>query len=165
MSNLKKIGLGFLIFLIVVLVGGFAYVRHLATRGIPDYDGKMVLEGLSAEVTVYRDEHAVPHIYAKNEQDLYTAVGWCMAQDRLFQMDLIRRVTMGRLSEVVGEKAIKVDHLMRALRIPEKSRLIISKTDPAILAFRRGLLQWRQPICGQPPKPPANGVYHSRLQA
>lgn len=146
MSKLKKIGLGILVLLVIVLVGGFTYVRHLATRGIPDYDGNLQLSGLSAEVTVYRDQYAVPHIYAQNERDLYMAVGYCMAQDRLFQMDLIRRVTMGRLSEVVGEKAVKIDHLMRALRIPEKSQLMISKTDPAIMsqaeAFCQGINQF-----------------------
>ena len=135
-----------LVLIVIVLVGGFAYVRHLATRGIPEYDGKLQLSGLSAEVTVYRDQYAVPHIYAQNERDLYRAVGYCMAQDRLFQMDLIRRVTMGRLAEVVGEEAVKIDHLMRALRIAEKSRLMISKTDPAILsqaeAFCQGINQF-----------------------
>ncbi|MCG6910153.1 MAG: penicillin acylase family protein, partial [Deltaproteobacteria bacterium] len=85
-------------------------------------------------------------IYARNEPDLYRAVGWCMAQDRLFQMDLIRRATSGRLSEIFGEQTVKVDHLMRALRIPEKSRLIISKTDAGILqlaeAFCDGVNQY-----------------------
>jgi len=146
MPKLKKIGLGILVFLIVVVAGAFLYVRHLATRGIPAYDGRMQVEGLSAEVTVYRDKYAVPHIYAQNEQDLYMAVGYCMAQDRLFQMDLIRRVTTGRLAEVVGEKAVKIDHLMRALRIPAKSRLMISRTKPAILkqaeAFCEGVNQY-----------------------
>lgn len=146
MSKFKKIGLGIVALLVIVAAGGFAYVRHLATRGIPDYDGKLQLSGLTAEVTVYRDQYAVPHIYARNERDLYMAVGYCMAQDRLFQMDLIRRVTMGRLAEVVGEKAVKIDHLMRALRIPEKSQLMISKTDPAILsqaaAFCEGVNQF-----------------------
>jgi len=146
MSKLKKVGLGIAVLLIIAAAGGFAYIRHLATRGIPDYDGKLQLSGLSAEVMVYRDQYAVPHIYAQNEQDLYMAVGYCMAQDRLFQMDLIRRVTMGRLAEVVGEKAVKIDHLMRALRIPEKSRLMISKTDPVILsqaeAFCTGINQF-----------------------
>lgn len=146
MSKLKKIGLGILVFVILAAVGGFVYVRHLATRGIPDYDGKLHLSGLTAEVTVYRDKFAVPHIYAQNERDLYLAVGYCMAQDRLFQMDLIRRVTLGRLAEVVGEKAVKIDHLMRALRIDAKSRLMMSKTDPAVMeaarAFCRGVNQY-----------------------
>jgi penicillin amidase len=146
MPNLQKISLGILIFLIVVLVGGFAFVQYLATRGVPDYDENVVLEGLSSEVTVYRDDHAVPHVYAKNERDLYMAVGWCMAQDRLFQMDLIRRATTGRLSEILGVRTVEVDYLMRALRIPEKSRMMIAKTNEAQLrgvqAFCDGVNQY-----------------------
>jgi penicillin G amidase len=146
MSKLKKTGLVASILLTIILAGAFGYIRHIATKGIPDYDGEIMLNGLSGEVTVYRDEFAVPHIYAKTEKDLYMAVGYCMAQDRLFQMDLIRRVTSGRLSEVVGEKAVGVDHLMRALRIPEKSRLIMSKSDTVLLeameAFSSGVNQY-----------------------
>lgn len=85
MSKFKKIGLGIVALLVIVAAGGFAYVRHLATRGIPDYDGKLQLSGLTAEVTVYRDQYAVPHIYARNERDLYMAVGYCMAQDACFK--------------------------------------------------------------------------------
>jgi len=146
MSLLKKSGLGIFIVLMLVLAGGFAYVQYVATRGIPDYDTAVVLEGLTSEVTVYRDEHAVPHIYADNEQDLYMTVGWCMAQDRLFQMDLIRRATTGRLSDILGEQTVQVDHLMRALRIPEKSRMMIAKTNEAQLrgvqAFCDGVNQY-----------------------
>ena len=155
MSTLKKVGLGIILFLLIIAAGGFAYIQHLATRGVPDYDGNVVLEGLSSEVTVYRDEHAVPHIYAKNEHDLYMAVGYCMAQDRLFQMDLIRRATMGRLSEILGEQTIEVDHLMRTLRIPEKSRLMLSKTDEAQLrmakAFCSGVNQYVESHRGRLP--------------
>ena len=70
MSTLKKVGFGFLILLVVILADGFTYVHHLATRGIPDYDRNLVLDGLISEVTVYRDENAVPHMYAQNEHDL-----------------------------------------------------------------------------------------------
>ncbi|MCK4631281.1 MAG: penicillin acylase family protein, partial [Bacteroidales bacterium] len=57
------------------------------------------LKNLSEEVIVYRDSLAIPHVIAQNDEDLYRAVGYVMAQDRLWQMDLLRRVTMGRLSE------------------------------------------------------------------
>jgi len=132
-SILKKIAVGVGILILLILAGGFAYIQYLSKRGVPDYDGKTALHGLSADVTVYRDKHGIPHIYARNAPDLYRAVGYCMAQDRLFQMDLIRRVTTGTLAEVVGEKAVEIDHLMRAMRITEKSRLMISKTDAAVL--------------------------------
>ena len=64
---------------------------------------------LSADVTVFRDEWGVPHIYGETESDLTFALGYVQAQDRLFQMDMARRVTRGLLSEVIGEDALEVD--------------------------------------------------------
>jgi penicillin amidase len=78
-----------------------------------------------------------------------------MAQDRLFQMDLIRRVTMGRLSEILGEQTVDLDHLMRALRIPEKSRMMLENTDEALLrmadAFCSGVNQYVESRQGRLP--------------
>jgi len=83
---------------------------------------------------MHRDAFAVPHIFAKNDEDLYRATGYVLAQDRLWQMDLLRRVTTGRLSEIFGKDLLKADQLFRSLRITEKSRDVISKTDPEIIA-------------------------------
>ncbi|MEA2041984.1 MAG: penicillin acylase family protein, partial [Bacteroidota bacterium] len=80
--------------------------------------------GLKEEVTVYRDSYGVPHIYAQSEEDLYLAVGYIQARDRFWQMDLLRRVTQGRLSEMFGKDMIDADVLFRALRISEKSEKI-----------------------------------------
>lgn len=146
MKIVKRVLLGVLLVLVAAAIGGYAYVWHVAHRGVPDYEGEVALRGLNAPVTVYRDDRAVPHIYARHETDLYRAVGWCMAQDRLFQMDLIRRVTTGRLSEVIGEKTVGVDHLMRALRITEKSRRMMERAEPGQLelmaAFADGVNQY-----------------------
>ena len=133
MEKIKLIGLWFIIGVSIILLGGYGFIYYLGHRGIPAYAGKMVLDGLTADVTVYRDEFAVPHIFAKNEPDLYRAVGYCSAQDRLFQMDFMRRLTSGRLSEIVGDKAVGLDHLMRSLRIQDKSRQLLAQIDPAML--------------------------------
>ncbi|HLP62837.1 MAG TPA: penicillin acylase family protein, partial [Candidatus Deferrimicrobium sp.] len=97
-------------------------------------------------VTIYRDVYAVPHIYAKNEEDLYRAVGYIMAQDRLWQMDLLRRVTTGRLAEIFGAELVETDLLMRALRISEKSKAILAGSNPKIIntleAFTDGINQF-----------------------
>jgi len=129
MSSSKKIILIALIVVFGVIVAGAIIIHGISVRGLSDYDGEFRLPGLAEKVTVYRDGYGVPHIYAKNERDLYTAVGYCMAQDRLWQMDLLRRVTTGRLSEIFGEDLVDTDHLMRALRIPEKSRRMIERAD------------------------------------
>lgn len=146
MKIVKRIVLGLVVVLLVVAFGGYAVLYHVAHRGIPDYDGRVALAGLQGEVEVLRDAFAVPHIYAQSETDLYRAVGWCMAQDRLFQMDLIRRVTMGRLSEVIGEKTLEVDLLMRALDMTGKSRRLLAAIDTdqkaAVNAFADGVNQY-----------------------
>ena len=96
----------------------------MSTNSLPTYSGEISLKGISEEVTIIRDSFAIPHVYAKNEIDLYTAVGYLHAQDRLWQMDLLRRATTGSLSEIFGDDLIKTDWLLRSLRIPEKSEKI-----------------------------------------
>jgi penicillin amidase len=145
-SLIKRIGVGILAILILAVAGGYLYVRHIGRKGLPDYSRDVRLAGMREEVTIYRDAHAVPHIFAKNEDDLYRAVGYVMAQDRLWQMDLIRRATQGRLAEIFGRDLVETDLFVRALRIPEKSRLILSRTEEPLLravqAFADGVNQF-----------------------
>ncbi len=133
MKKVKKILLIILAVLGVVLLAAFAFLSYIKTRALPDYNENIQLSGISDDVEVLRDKHGIPHIYAKNEKDLYIAVGYVMAQDRLWQMDLLRRVTTGRLSEMFGEKTVKTDLLMRALRMPEKSKMVMDSLSPEIL--------------------------------
>lgn len=140
---LIRIGIGAAALMAATLIGAMIFAAHLRKRGLPDYDRDIALEGLIDEVAVYRDRHGTPHIYAKNEHDLYLATGYCMAGERLWQMDLIRRVTQGRLSEIFGEEMVEIDLLLRALGIEKKSREIMGKSDPALIAvgeaFSRGV--------------------------
>lgn len=145
------------IFLILLLIAGIFFVRNIAYKAIPDYEQEITLERLKEEVTVLRDEYAVPTIYAANEGDLYRAVGYIMAQDRLWQMDLLRRATTGRLSEIFGEDLVNTDQLMRSLRITDKSALVLRQTDPEIIsaleAFADGVNQFiRQNLNNLPPE-------------
>lgn len=115
--------------LLVVIVGAIIFVGRFKTKALPDYNQDIRLSGLSADVTVIRDSFAIPHIYAENEHDLYLAVGYAMAQDRLWQMDLLRRVTQGRLAEIFGRDLVDADLLFRSLRFTEKSKRIFSTSD------------------------------------
>ena len=132
--------------IVLAAIVGSVFVRQIARKALPDYNQSVYLDGLIDGVEIYRDDHAVPHIYATNEHDLYLAVGYVMAQDRLWQMDLLRRVTTGRLSEIFGEDMIGTDQLLRALRIPEKSKLVLQNSNPDILnaldAFCLGVNQY-----------------------
>jgi len=146
MKTLKKILVGLIVLIVLVFIVGLILIKNISTKGLPDYSESVKLEGMTEEVTVYRDKYAIPHIYAKNENDLYRAVGYIIAQDRLWQMDLFRRATTGRLSEIFGEDLVDTDLLMRSLRIPEKSKLVLENTSPemvnALEAYVDGINQY-----------------------
>ncbi len=146
MKLLKRILTILAAIVVVALAGGVIFLSHIKTRAIPDYNEDVDLTSLSAEVTVYRDSLGIPHIYARNDLDLYRTVGYVMAQDRLWQMDLLRRITLGRLSEVLDPGLVDADQLFRALQFSKKSELVIAETDPYIIdcmeAFCDGVNQY-----------------------
>jgi penicillin G amidase len=95
-----------------VVAGGFGY---LLRRPLPQLDGELRLKGLNAPVEIIRDRWGVPHISARESLDAFFAQGYCHAQDRLWQMELARRIATGRLAEVFGQEALDVDRFMRRL--------------------------------------------------
>ena len=135
MKPFKTILVSLLILVIVVVIVGIVMLTGIKRGAIPQYKGELVVTGLGSEVTVYRDERGMPHIYATNEHDLYFSVGYVSAQERLWFMDLIRRVTTGRLSEVMGEKLVQTDKFLRCLEMTAKSEMLLSKEDPVILSY------------------------------
>jgi len=99
---------------IVVVVAG-ALIWWLVYRPLPQLDGSIALPGLQKEVTVERDRWGVPHIRANSVEDLAEAQGYVMAQDRLWQMDLLRRVARGQLSEILGQATLEIDKDFRTM--------------------------------------------------
>src|SRR5438067_12760765 len=100
----------FLLLAMVMVLGGAAgWFYWIARSALPRLDGRMRVAGLSAPVTVIRDGHGVPTIEAANFDDLFFAQGYVTAQDRLWQMDIIRRAAAGELSEILGEQYLKFD--------------------------------------------------------
>jgi penicillin G amidase len=146
MKILKRVLTIILVVIVLAAAGGMIFLNRVKTRAVPDYNASVDLEKLTGPVTVYRDSLGIPHIYADNEEDLYRTVGYVMAQDRLWQMDLMRRITLGRLSEVLDPGLVEADRLFRALEFPKKSRQVIAQTDPDILrcmeAFTDGVNQF-----------------------
>ncbi|HUS86746.1 MAG TPA: penicillin acylase family protein [Bacteroidales bacterium] len=134
MKMLKIILFTILSLIIVALAVLFFLIRDISGSALPQYDGELILKGLQDEVSVYRDERGIPHIYGVNEHDLYMVTGYIMAQERMWQMDLIRRATTGRLSEIFGEDYVNTDLFLRALRIPQKSKMIIENSESDMLA-------------------------------
>lgn len=95
----------------------------------PVRDGQASLPGLQAAVDVHYDERGVPHIRAQNEADLYRALGYVQAQDRLFQMEMLRRLARGELAEILGPKLIDTDRLFRTLRLRDRAASYVAHQD------------------------------------
>ncbi len=92
-------------------IGVYGYLRMT----LPDYDGEISIPGINGSVEIIRDSYGMPHIYSQTDEDAYFALGYCMEQDRLFQMDVLRRAVKGRLSEILGESVLSVDKLFRTI--------------------------------------------------
>lgn len=155
MKLFKKILIGLLLLILIVAIGAYFFINHLSKKAIPDYNQNVELRGLTDEVQVFRDSLAIPHIYAKNEADLYRTVGFVMAQDRMWQMDLLRRVTQGRLAEIFGKDLVNTDLFLRALRIPEKSEMMLADITPeqklALEAYADGVNQYLEQFADKLP--------------
>ena len=115
---------------VVLVAGAFLYFR----QSLPQLEGELALPGLGARVEVQRDKEGIPHVFAAHERDAHFALGFLHAQDRLWQMELQRRVASGRLSEVLGERTFDTDRLMRTLGIARVAERIAEKLDPATIA-------------------------------
>ena len=132
MKLLKKILKISLVLLLLIVLGGWMYTRSIQ----PQYEGEIKLATISDEVKIYFDEIGVPHINAENALDAYTALGYVHAQDRLWQMELIRRIAAGRLSELFGRKALAVDMLFSGLGIEEAAVNAIHNLDKSLPSYK-----------------------------
>lgn len=126
MKILKTILLVLAAILVIAAGGGLILLSGIKKGALPVYSGELTVSGLNGEVTVYRDERGMPHIYAEDEHDLYFATGYIMAQERLWQMDLIRRATKGELAEMFGDDYIQTDLFLRSLDMTTKSKMVLS---------------------------------------
>ncbi|MBI1775464.1 MAG: penicillin acylase family protein [Proteobacteria bacterium] len=106
------VGLGAVLGLaVVVLAGAFLYLRS----SLPESEGEMRMAGPAAQITLARDVDGIPYITAESERDAAFALGFAHAGDRLFQMELTRRLGAGRLAEIVGQRGLVSDRFMRTL--------------------------------------------------
>ena len=110
---------------------------------LPSYNGTVRTTQVKASVQIYRDSAGMPHIIADSEEDAYVGLGYAMTQDRLFQMDLLRRAATGRLSEILGPELLKTDILFRTITAPVPPEKIFQEmpeeVQNALRAFSRGI--------------------------
>ena len=125
MRVVKKIALFLFLFLIVLVLALVGYAFYTK----PKYDGELALKNIEKTTTVYFDDFGVPHIYANSQKDAMVALGYVHAQDRLWQMELMRRIAPGRLSEIFGSVALQNDMFFAGLGIEEASEIAIAKLD------------------------------------
>jgi penicillin amidase len=145
MKLVTKILLGVLSLVVLVTLGVSWY---LYTKQ-PQRAGDTTLAKLSGPVTVRYDELGVPHIKASNEPDLYRALGYVHAQDRLFQMEMARRLAQGEMAEVMGIKLVKLDRLFRTLGLRTHAKKVAAAMDPqspavvALTAYLGGINEFQ----------------------
>ncbi|MDW3225654.1 MAG: penicillin acylase family protein [Paracoccaceae bacterium] len=101
--------------LVVLIVLGVVMVYYLASRSLPEYTKVLDLPYLTAPVEIVRDNANVPHIFGDADTDVFYALGYAHAQDRLWQMTMLRRTAQGRLSEIFGAATVNIDRLIRRL--------------------------------------------------
>ena len=114
-KQLCKVSIIFALSAFLIIGGGYIYLLSLT----PQYSGEIKLAGLKSQVEVFFDDFGIPHIFAENEEDAYFALGYAQAQERLFQMELIRRIASGRLAEFAGEEALQTDMFFRTLGLTQ----------------------------------------------
>lgn len=132
MKNLKKFFLVILLLIVILAIALVGYGFYLK----PTYEGEQKLKNIKQETTVYFDDFGVPHIYANSQKDAMTALGYVHAQDRLWQMELMRRIAPGRLSEMFGSKLVKTDKFFAGLGIDENSEKAIARLDKKSEAYQ-----------------------------
>jgi len=131
--RLGQLVLNFIALTLLVLAGGIIWFYSVARSALPQLDGQLRVPGLSQRVTVGRDAHGAPTIDAANLDDLFFAQGYVTAQDRLFQMDGMRRFAAGELAEVFGDKYVEHDRQQRILGL----RVVARKTIETLSAEDR----------------------------
>lgn len=130
--------------LLAALGGALAY--YLATRSLPDYSEEFDLPGISAPMRIVRDTANVPHILGQTDTDSFFGLGFAHAQDRLWQMTMMRRTAQGRLSELFGARTVKIDEALRRLDIYRLAVRSLPSQDAytmaALEAYAAGVNAW-----------------------
>ncbi len=134
--------------LTVLAIAVAAGVWHARSK-LPQRSGTIELRQLKAPVQVSWDERGVPHLQAQNETDLYRALGFLHAQDRLFQMEMVRRLARGELAEILGPKLLDTDRLFRTLELRSQAEAMARRIDRnspvwlALLAYLDGINEFQ----------------------
>ena len=123
-------------FIVVLFVLFFAGKYLISYSLKPTYEGTKTFSSLTSEVTINYDDYGIPHIYADNQEDAQRALGYAHAQDRLWQMELLRRIASGRLSEILGETTLESDLFFTGLLTDEASEKTVNELDKNSIEYK-----------------------------
>lgn len=150
--KILKIIIGILV-VVVILASIFVYGMLKAT--LPEISGEIITDKVEAHVAIIRDIYGVPHIFAQNEHDAFFALGYCQAQDRLWQMDIMRHAAYGHLSEIFGKDTIEDDRFLRTIFAPKSASEYYEEISPemkaAVSAYTKGVNFYLENTKDKPP--------------
>ena len=132
----------------IVVLGGLSLLiaYYFLSGSLPQYAEDFALEGISGPVEIVRNNDNVPHIFGQTDADVFFALGFAHAQDRLWQMTMLRRTAQGRLSEVFGERTLPIDELMRRYDLYTLALSSVEAQDAqtltALEAYSKGVNAW-----------------------
>jgi penicillin amidase len=179
-GKIKKVSLIVLAIFVFIITTGLLAFYIFFRLSVPDYQGTIKIAGLTSEVEVRTDEHGIPHIFAKNNADLFFAQGYITARERMFQMDLTRLAGRGELSTLFGDKTIKTDKYFKTLGFyraaQDEYQNLSAETKLAVDSYARGVntylstarhLPREYIILGSKPRPwePADSVVGALLMS
>ena len=132
--------------MIFLIVGALGLAYFFASRSLPDYNAEVSVAGLNAPVEIIRDNANVPHVFGRMDDDVFFGLGYAHAQDRLWQMTMLRRTAQGRLSELFGERTLSIDSVIRRLDIYNLAVQSVDvqddRTKEALVAYSAGVNAW-----------------------
>ena len=153
MKSFARIAALIIAALLLITAGAFFWYRSASQ---PQISGQLRMTGLQEKVDIVRDAEGIPHIYAKSAHDAYFALGVAHAQDRLWQMEMNRRIASGRMAEVLGPAALDTDRFLRTLGVRRNAEAIVRNLAPdaraALDAYAEGVNRYLEERSG--PLPP-----------
>lgn len=132
--------------LVALVALGLFVTYYFLSRSLPDYDESFALRGISGPVEIVRNNDNIPHIFGQTDEDVFFALGFVHAQDRLWQMTMLRRTAQGRLSEMFGARTLRIDEVLRRFDLYTLALSSVEAQDDdtraALEAYARGVNAW-----------------------
>ena len=110
-----------LTFIFLIISGSFFYLSY---QSLPNYNKNLYSADIKSKVFIKRDSHAVPHIKGRNDEETFFGLGYAHAQERLWQMTYLKRLSQGRLSEIGGQDTLLLDSFMKSLDLQTLAKQI-----------------------------------------